>query len=115
VAAAPPEEEPEPTPEEPAEPAEAAQDPPEANPGSNTIPPLEVGSQARTDGQVSLRTEASTESDRIVVLDGGTTVTILSEQVADATGIADSPEWYQVETEDGTTGYIREDLLVPVE
>ena len=53
-----------------------------------------------------IRQEASTSSTAVGSVQSGATVTIISE----TTG-ADSKTWYQVETSDGTKGYIRSDLV----
>lgn len=99
----------------PATEADSEQNPAESEPTASTtsFPVFDVGAAAVTDGPVNVRSEPSTESDQVVQLDDGTSVTITGEQVADGDG--GNIEWYPIETEDGQSGFIREDLFVPAE
>ena len=70
---------------------------------------LAVGSQAtiNTD-EVNLRSEPTTGSDVVTVLANGMVVTIIG-----GTEEADGYTWWQIELEDGTTGWIAQDFVTP--
>lgn len=68
---------------------------------------VETEATVNTDG-VNLRSEATTSSDVVTQLNNGTAVTIIG-----GPDEADGFTWWQIELEDGTTGWIAQDFLTP--
>lgn len=87
---------------------EAETDEPETDEGTTTGE-LAVGVTAalNTDG-ANFRSEPSTSGEVLQVLDNGTVVTIVGGPEE-----ADGYTWWQIELEDGTTGWIAGDFLTP--
>lgn len=69
--------------------------------------PKPSGRSATTAYSSNVRKGPGTDYERVVTVDKGTSVTILSEKTG-----ADGDVWYQVRLSDGTEGYIRSDLVV---
>ncbi len=80
---------------------------PEDTAGADAAAPVvEGGTAVVVETGVNLRAEASTASEVVTVLDGGTEVTV--------TGPAEEGDglvWWPVEDADGNTGYVAEDFL----